>query len=143
MLIAAIYLIIIIVEIIGLSLKKPRLTKGCNLTSTLFYVILYLFGIIVLIVTVLISRGKQSSIQIIGCSWVFTDVASGPLGAVGLSSTVNTVWDFRDRCFQNQSVIRAASDMGVFNSSQVNLTSLTNEKLDVVDFSSISNWNSS
>jgi hypothetical protein len=60
MVVAGLYLVIIIVEIIGLSVKKPRLTKGCNLTATIFYVLMYIFGIIVLIAAVVFSSGNAN-----------------------------------------------------------------------------------
>lgn len=143
MVIAGLYFLIIIVQIIGLSVKRPRVTKGCNLTSTLFYVLMYLFGIIVLVIAVLIASGTIILLKYKACKWIFTDPASGPLGTLGLSSTFDTVWSFRDQCFANKSVIVAASSMGIFNASQVNLTLLTQQKLDEVDYSSVSNWNSS
>ncbi len=62
---------------------------------------------------------------------------------MNLNSMFGTVWEFRDECYANKSVISAASSIGVFDASQVNLTSLTQEKLEAVDYSGVSNWNSS
>jgi hypothetical protein len=64
MVVAGLYLLIIIVEIIGLAVKKPRLVKGCNLTATIFYVLMYIFGIIALIAAVAIASGNVTFLKI-------------------------------------------------------------------------------
>jgi hypothetical protein len=51
------YLIIVIIGF-GTYRKKPRVMKGCNLTSTLFYVLFFIFGILVLILSVVLGLCK-------------------------------------------------------------------------------------
>ena len=58
MTISGIILLIIFIETTGLTLKNPRLIKGCNLTSVLFFALMYIFGIVVLLSSIVISAGK-------------------------------------------------------------------------------------
>jgi hypothetical protein len=58
MVLAAIFLLIVLIMMIGFIREKPKVPKGCNLTSTVLYVILYLIGIILLVITVITSTGE-------------------------------------------------------------------------------------
>jgi hypothetical protein len=58
MAISGIILLIIFIEITGLTLKNPRVTKGCNLASVFFFVLMYIFGTVVLLAAIAISTGK-------------------------------------------------------------------------------------
>jgi hypothetical protein len=58
MVLAALYLIIIIVISLGAGFKRPRIMKGCNLSATPLYILMYILGFLMLILAVVMSTGK-------------------------------------------------------------------------------------
>lgn len=79
---------------------------------------------------------------ILGCQSFFIDRTSGPISALSAKSYLDTGFDLRDECLRNNSALSAVSNLGLLNASQANITSQIIEKLDDVDFSVISSWNS-
>jgi hypothetical protein len=63
MVISGIIFLIIFIEATGLALKNPKITKGCNLASVMFFVLMYIFGIGVLVGSVALSLGESSIIS--------------------------------------------------------------------------------
>jgi hypothetical protein len=81
------------------------------------------------------------SLIIQGCNNIFVDRSSGPVFALGLKDKLDTAFDLRDQCLLNNSLFAAASNIGLLESNNTNITIQTQKKLDLVDFSAVSNWN--
>ena len=56
--IAVLFYVIIVVIGFGTYRKSPKLMKGCNLSSTIFYVLFFILGILVLILATVIGFCK-------------------------------------------------------------------------------------
>jgi hypothetical protein len=73
---------------------------------------------------------------------VFNYQPNGLIDSLGFGSTLNLTLNIRSDCYNNQSLITTAVNMGVLDASFVNLTAQASDQLDSVDFSALSNWNS-
>lgn len=73
---------------------------------------------------------------------MFNYQPNGLIDSLGFGSTLNLTLNIRSDCYNNQSLITTAVNMGVLDASFVNLTAQASDQLDSVDFSALSNWNS-
>lgn len=81
--------------------------------------------------------------NISACQVIFANRTQGPLGSLGVQGSVNQAFDFKAECYANKSLLQAASNLGLVNSTSSNLTAQTENKLNEQDFSALTTWSSS
>ena len=134
--IGSLIILIAVVILIGLTKRKPKVMKGCNLSGTFVYFLLYLMTIIVLL---------MAFIGGLGCTILFdTTAPSGLLDALQATSIRNTFMAVVDECYvHNSSFFTSLSESNIVSSNMFNLTHLVENQLDGVDFSGLSSWDAS
>jgi hypothetical protein len=120
-------IVILLVFSIFLLSKKPAGVKGCNLVASPIYILVQLLAII-LCVTALVFGDV--------CTSVFEFNPPPVIKALetNTGNLITKAFTARDRCVANISIITIAGDLGLVDSSQVNVTKLASEQIDSVDF---------
>ncbi|KAH6559874.1 hypothetical protein BASA50_007223 [Batrachochytrium salamandrivorans] len=132
---SAILLVIVVVINAGAACRRPRIVKGCSFTAIGFYALIQLLALILYTVAMLVGDA---------CSLTFE--YSPPPIAVGLDIStqisVNNLFQLRDQCGNNQSLLTIAANLGYLNAGSINMTRIASDQLNSLDFTPIANsWN--
>ncbi|KAJ3319622.1 hypothetical protein HDV06_006184 [Boothiomyces sp. JEL0866] len=132
---SSLILFILVVFSFGFALKRAHAVKGCNLCITPFYLLIQLFAIIMFILALVLGDV---------CYLIFetSPPAIGSALTADMKQYVNEFSTARTQCAQNASLITIAVNMGLINSSQVNITSQASTQINALNFTSLSSgWN--
>ncbi|KAJ3258984.1 hypothetical protein HK103_003125 [Boothiomyces macroporosus] len=134
---SSLILFILVVFSFGLGLKRAHAVKGCNLCITPFYLLIQLFAIVMFVLALVLGDV---------CYVVFETnpplIANSSALSPSMQQSINEFSTARTQCAQNASLITIAVNLGLINSSQVNITSQASTQINSLNFSSLSNgWN--
>ncbi|KAJ3301908.1 hypothetical protein HDV03_000236 [Kappamyces sp. JEL0829] len=127
---SAVLLVIILLLLLFFWRKKAGAAKGLNLIVTPVYLLIQIVGLLMFILAILFGDV---------CSSVF-DYTPPPINS-GLPSAfaqnINQIMALRDQCSQNVSILNIAINLGMVDSSSIDISSLVAVQINAADFSSI------
>ncbi|KAI8901468.1 hypothetical protein BC833DRAFT_577806 [Globomyces pollinis-pini] len=127
---ACLILFILLVFSIGFATKKARVVKGCNLISSPLFILIQIYAILFFILALVVGDV---------CTSVF-EIKPSPLAQAlppAMGSQINQIIDIRDKCANNVSIVTIVGDMGLFDTSQFNISKLAAPQIDKLDITSL------
>lgn len=127
---SSIVILILLIQALLFAKKKGRAVKGCNLCITPFYILIQFMTIFLFIFALVFGDV---------CASIFEFSPPPIINALdaSLGKTITQVFDARDRCVAEQSLIQIASEVGLVNASTVDVKKLASDKINEIDFSGL------
>jgi hypothetical protein len=133
----AVYGLPVLVSLLGVGFKSPRLMKGCNCLCVPYYLLLHILAVVFLIMAFVIGDGTFTNVV---CNVAFDIRPISPSLSTGSLSMMSTGLTALDSCYANSSLLEVASNLNLIDGTQVNFSSIASKQINSLNFSSVGSF---